>query len=139
MPHPALPVTLLALAAPLAAAVDDPVRYAQVIVRERVIVHMRPTPPAPIRWKESKGPRCIAVADLAGALMPADDQLDLVLRGGRRVRARLDDDCRNLDFYKGFYLRPREDGQVCAKRDTIRVRSGRACAIGRFRLLTPKR
>jgi hypothetical protein len=141
-PRPlALLSLLLALLAPAAAAQDTPVQYAQLTIRQRVVIRvprMPAAPPAPVRWEERKGPKCIAVADLAGALVSSRDAIDLVLRGGRRLRAKLDDECRSMDFYSGFYLRPSADGQVCAKRDSFRVRSGATCPVGRFRLLTPK-
>jgi hypothetical protein len=143
MPRPlALAPLLLASLAPAVAAQDTPVRFAQLTVRQRVVIRvprMPVAPAVPIRWDEKKGPKCIAVAELAGALVSSGDAIDLVLRGGKRLRARLDDECRSLDFYSGFYLRPSADGQVCAKRDSFRVRSGRSCPVGRFRLLEPKR
>jgi hypothetical protein len=143
MPRPlALLTPLVALLAPGVAAQDTAVEYAQLTIRQRVVVRvprMPAAPAAPIRWDEKKGPKCIAVADLAGALVSSEETIDLVLRGGRRLRAKLDDECRSLDFYSGFYLRPSADGRVCAKRDSFRVRSGQSCPIGRFRLLEAKR
>jgi hypothetical protein len=147
----------LAIAAPAADAqrvgVQDMDR-AQVTIRERVIIRVprmgplpraagrtaiRPLPP-PVVWQESKGPKCIATGGLAGAAIgPEGEAVDLVLTGGKRVRAELDGDCEPLDFYSGFYLRQAADGMVCAKRDPIRVRSGASCTIKRFRTLTPKR
>lgn len=152
MTHPALPVALLALAAPAAAAVGDDlgrVQMAQITVHERVIVRvprmsararaLRPSLPTPTKWKEKKGPKCLAVGDMAGALISEPGTVDLVLAGNHRLRARLDKDCGPLDFYSGFYLRPAADGQVCAGRDEIRMRSGTRCAITTFRTLLPAR
>jgi len=136
-----LPLILLAAAAPAgapAAAQDDRV-LAQLVIPQRVIVRVRRmtpvAPPVPVTWREVKGPKCVAAGLLAGAVVTARDRIDLVLRGGQRVRATLDDDCRGLDFYSGFYLRPDANGQVCAGRDAIRSRSGARCEIGRFRSL----
>lgn len=147
MPQTALPVILLALAAPVAATADSPadegVQLAQLTIHERIIIRVPMAPPPaaaaprqqPIRWRETRGPRCIAAQSMAGALVSAPNQIDLVLAGGRRIRAKLDGDCRPLDFYRGFYLRPSADGLICADRDTIRVRSGAQCGIDQFRLL----
>ena len=145
MPQFALPVTLLALAVPVAAVADAPVdqvELAQLTIRERIVIRVpmasRAAPaaaPAPIRYKEKKGPRCIPAQTMAGALISAPNQVDLVLIGGKRVRAKLDGDCKPLDFYSGFYVRPAKDGMICADRDAIRVRSGAACEIDQFRLL----
>ena len=91
-----------------------------------------------MRWIEKKGPQCIAVDQLAGAAV-GGDTVDLMLRGGNRVRARLDGDCPALDFYAGFYLKPSADGLVCAGRDSIRSRSGDSCTISGFKKLVQKR
>lgn len=152
MTHPAIPVALIALAVPAAASAGDDlgrVQLAQLTIHERIIIRvprmspLRPTgrtpmaPPA--RWKHRKGPKCIAAANLGGAMIGPSDTVDLVLSGGRRVRAKLDGDCGPLDFYSGFYLRPAGDGQVCAGRDVIRMRSGLSCTIKTFRTLYPAR
>jgi hypothetical protein len=147
--HAALPLTLLALAAPALAnptfAVgEDRVVLAQLILRQRVIVRVpsvAPPPVAPpkvVKWREKKGPKCVPIADLGGAIVTARDRIDLVLRGGRRVRAEFDDDCPGLDFYRGFYLKPAADGMVCAGRDVVRSRSGAKCPVKRFRKLQPR-
>jgi len=136
------PVLLLAAAVPAAVpaapspAEGDPVVLAQLTIRQRVVIRVpRVAPAVPVAWKEGRGAKCVAAADMAGAVVHARDRIDLVLRGGRRVRARLDDECRGLDFYSGFYLRPDRDGMVCAGRDAIRSRSGARCEIARMRLL----
>ena len=148
MPQLALPVTLLALAAAVAADAGPrprKVELAQVTIRERIIIRvprMSAAAPAararvlpPIVWRERKGPKCIPAQGMAGALVSAPNQVDLVLVGGRRLRAKLDRACRPLDFYSGFYVRPGRDGMICADRDAIRVRSGATCEIEQFRLL----
>lgn len=127
------------------------VAIGQMTIHERIIIRvprMSPLPgaaqtgmplrtnaPSPIRYKEKKGPKCIAAADLGGALIVQPGIVDLVLTGDRRVRARLDRDCGPIDYYRGFYLRPAADGKVCAGRDVIRVRSGESCAIMMFKTL----
>lgn len=143
------PALLLALAAPAAAVPGQdwsgPVEFAQMTIRERIIVRVPRMPVAPPRtaappvtWKEKGGPKCIAVGSLAGALVTQPDAVDLVLIGGQRLRAKLDGDCRPLDFYSGFYLKPSADGKVCADRDAIRARSGATCPISKFRSLKPE-
>ncbi|RZM05545.1 MAG: hypothetical protein EOP68_17945 [Sphingomonas sp.] len=94
---------------------------------------------APIEWKESKAPKCLKLAEVGAATIAAPASIDLLMSDGRRLRARLDGDCRSADFYSGFYVRPGRDGKLCADRDAIRIRSGAACQIDRFRLLTQKR
>lgn len=140
-----VPPLLLALAAPAAAGPGSEamgLAITQITVRERVIVRVPLAPsvrqkalPTPTKWKEKKGPKCVAVANLAGALMTSPTVIDLVLKGGQRVRAKLDRECRTVNFYSGFYLRPSADGQVCADRDAIRVRSGASCDIDTFKAL----
>lgn len=145
MIHPAIPVGLLALAVPAGASIAQGVEYAQLTVHERIVIRvprMSVAPiraPKPVEWKEKKGPKCLAVTDFAGALIAKPGTVDLVMQGGRRYRAKLEGDCRQLDFYSGFYIKPSADGRICADRDAIRVRSGAACEIETFRSLEPKR
>ena len=151
MLHPALPILLLAVATPIAASRDvgaapplDGTVLAQMTIHERVIIRLprmaparRAPIPSPTRYKEKKGPKCVAAADLGGALIQVPCAVDLVMSGGKRLRARLDKDCGPLDYYEGFYLRPAADGQVCGGRDVIRMRSGASCGIATFKTLVP--
>lgn len=114
----------------------------QLLIRQRTIVRIPTHLPAAsssaariTEWRERKGPKCVAMAGIAGAAVVAEDSVDLLIRGGERMRARFEEDCPNLDYYAGFYIRPGPDGQVCADRDSIRVRSGGECRIERFRRL----
>jgi hypothetical protein len=113
---------------------------AQLVIRQGVIVRV-PTRKRdrPVQWRERKGPKCIPADALAGALVSGPDSVDLLLRGGKRVRAELESRCPALDYYSGFYIRPGRDGQVCQDRDAIHARSGGKCEIDRFRSLVPKR
>lgn len=134
----------MALAALLAASSAPSAvveRYAQVSVRSRVIVKVPRLPPRPkpVTWREKKGPRCLPMGSLAGAAVTGRDSIDLVLRGGARVRARLERNCPALDFYQGFYLKPHRDGQICADRDKVHTRAGSQCEIATFRSLVPAR
>ncbi|MFM9828259.1 MAG: hypothetical protein ACKVOB_05865 [Sphingomonas sp.] len=94
---------------------------------------------APVRWIEKKARKCVGLETLIGASVPTSESVDLVVNDGRRLRARFADGCAGLDFYSGFYIRPTTDGQVCAKRDVVRSRSGGACQIREFRQLIPQR
>ncbi|WP_019832840.1 hypothetical protein [Sphingomonas sp. PR090111-T3T-6A] len=94
-------------------------------------------PPAMPVFRDRKGPRCIDAGAIAGAAIAAPDSVDFILRGGQRVRARLEDECPALDYYSGFYVKPAGDGKICANRDSIRTRSGGDCQVDRFRLLIP--
>lgn len=116
------------------------VRFAQLSIRQSVIIRVPTramTPPAPIEWKESKGPKCLSMSTIAGAIVTDEDRVDLIFRGGGRIRAQLEDECPALDYYNGFYLRPTKDRRICAGRDSIHSRSGGECEIRRFRTLTP--
>ncbi|MFD1950951.1 hypothetical protein ACFSGX_09250 [Sphingomonas arantia] len=112
----------------------------QMMIRRSTIVRVptRQVDPAPAgqtRWRERKGPKCVPMNKVGAAAVVAEDSVDLLLRGGNRVRAQFEDDCPDLDYYGGFYIRPGTDGLVCADRDSVRVRSGGECRIERFRAL----
>ena len=121
---------------------EDTVEMAQMTIRQTVVIRTY-TPPAPpprpIQLKEVKGPKCVAMSQLAGWTITQSDSLDLFLRTGVRLRVQLDDECPALDYYQGLYLRPTADGQVCSRRDSIRTRAGGECGIEKFRALVPKR
>jgi hypothetical protein len=164
MIHPAIPALLLILAVPAANAVPDRpgpgagaqaggVRITQMTIHERVIIRVprvaMPVPapvgrvaldmPMPVKWKEKKGPKCLAVAELAGAMVSRNGTIDIALTTGKRMRAVLREDCQPLDAYSGFYIRPGADGKVCADRDAIRARSGATCPIDTFKSLVASR
>ena len=128
------------------AAPGEGVAYAQVTVRQQILVrvprHARPIQPAGaslIRWREGRGPRCVPARAVIGATALGRNSVDLVLRDNRRIRARLDNNCPGLDFYRGFYVNGTEDGLICADRDSIRSRMGGQCEIDQFRSLTAVR
>jgi hypothetical protein len=138
------------LAAPLMISASEPdsldgVQLAQFTYRERIVIRI-PRLPAPTRreaevtdWQEHKAPKCVLAANLASAAITPAGDVDLIVTDGRRLRAKLDDDCPTLNFYAGFYLKRAEDGMLCAKRDALRSRSGARCEITRFRLLKAKK
>lgn len=131
------------------AAPDDksvaaaPAQYAQLVIRERVVVRVparaAAVAPARIKWKEKRGPRCVPMASLGGAAVIERDSVDLILKGGQRLRARFESSCPALDYYSGFYIMPSADAQICADRDSIHTRAGGECQITRFRKLVADR
>ena len=102
----------------------------------RVPVQPRPFGP-PIDWVEKKAPNCVPVAVVRGALLSGPNQVDFILAGGGRIRAKFDEDCPGLDFYQGFYLQPQDD-RLCAGRDAVHSRIGGSCTIDKFKQLVPK-
>jgi hypothetical protein len=115
-------------------------QLAQLVVREQMVIRVRTQAapaPAPIQWKEGKGPKCVPARAILGAALLGQDSVDLILRDRTRVRAKLGNSCPALDYYYGFYLTPNADGMVCADRDAIRSRVGGNCEIERFRSLEP--
>lgn len=114
-----------------------PVRVMTVERQMILRVPVRPFPRMKLQWEEEKGPKCIPVGAIAGAMLSGPDSIDMVLRNRQRMRAKLDRDCEGLDFYGSLYLQS-DDGQFCAKRDSIRSRMGGTCRIEKFRMLVPK-
>ena len=92
-----------------------------------------------MKWREGRGPNCIAATRLLGATHLRQDSVDLILRDNTRIRARLQRRCRALDYYRGFYIEMAEDGRICADRDYIHSRAGGECQIDQFRTLSAER
>jgi hypothetical protein len=138
-------LALLGLIPALIGLAGDPPAQPQagvrrVWIRDELIISIpiRPRPPQKVEWIEKKkGPKCIGVDRLAGAMWSGPSSIDFVLRDRSRVRAIMDNECPALDFYRGFYLQP-DDERICAKRETIRSRVGGTCRIERFRSLVPQ-
>jgi len=119
---------------------DAQTTVTRLVVQDEVIwrIPIRPramTPP--IKWVEHKGPKCIPIHAIRGALLTGSDHVDFVLNGGARIRAKFDGNCPALDFYGNFYLQP-DDDRLCAKRDAIHSRMGGNCQIDKFKELKPK-
>ena len=135
------------VAPPVEARPSSSLQFAQLTVRRQIIirsVRIRALPSdgaAKMAWKEKKGPRCLQARTISGAALLGQQSVDLVLRNGTRLRARLASSCPALDYYYGFYITPGTDGMVCADRESIRSRAGGQCEIDAFRLLhaVPKR
>lgn len=150
MSHRLLPALLLITLAPTASAAPGPIDgavLAQLTIHQRIVIRIprmlggrapqRSEPPE-VRWTEKKGPKCVPMAAIGGAIISGDDSVDLILDDDTRLRARFDEKCPALDFYSGLYLKGTPDGMVCAERDSIRARSGSACRIDGFRRLIPR-
>ena len=113
----------------------------RLVVQDEVILRV-PVQPHPIvpqfEWAEKKGPKCIPAAAIRRGMLSGAEEVDFILSGGGRVRARFDENCPALDFYGGFYLQYGRDQQICARREAVISRMGRSCTIERFKLLVPK-
>jgi len=127
---------------------DERVQLAQArggfTVQQQIIIRVPRRPvtrgapaAAPVRWRESRGPRCIEARQVVGAGHLGETSVDLVLRNTNWIRVQLSRRCPALDFYRGFYVNTEGDGRICADRDTIRSRAGGECAIEQFRTLRP--
>jgi hypothetical protein len=129
-------------AAPAAPPAKEAVELAQLSFRSHIVVRVQTSqleavPLASLR--EKKGPKCVAMGDILAAAVLARSSVDLVLRGGYRMRARFSASCPGLDYYSGFYVVPGTDGKLCADRDVIRDRAGGECEIDKFRRLVEAR
>ena len=121
---------------------ETTIELAQLTFRSRVVVRVQTSQMAMVplaALREKKGPKCIAMGDILGAAVVARSSVDLVLRGGYRMRVRFAASCPGLDYYSGFYVVPSADGKLCADRDLIRDRAGGECEIDKFRQLVEQR
>lgn len=97
-------------------------------------VPVRPGGPALAEIARPKAPRggrrrCIAIDTIAAAQLFGDRAIELTLKGGKRWRLYLAQECPALSFYQGFYYQQSQAGRLCAGRDVIGARSGGECAI----------
>lgn len=150
--HGTVPVSLLIYAALLAAATSEvapasrapsrpAVLMAQVRIQRTTIIRVPPATPAalvsePVRWKEKGGPDCIRWSAIAAAMISSPTTLDVIIRGGKRYRVKLNKSCQAAGFYADFYVKATTDGQICRSRDSIYSRAGGECGISKFRELT---
>jgi hypothetical protein len=98
-------------------------------------VPVRPMPPSAVdKWKPGKPSRtlCIDVSTIAGAVVVDARTVDVVMRGGRRWRLGLAQQCPQLSYYGGFYYQPRVAGKFCAGEDRIISRAGGACRVSQI-------
>jgi hypothetical protein len=139
---PALLLLTALSGTPETASPADPIHFAQVMVREQILIRVpanlrqsaRPVAPH-VEWKEKRGPKCVSMRLIAGATLLSQNSVDLIFRDSSRIRAKLERSCPALDYYHGFYLSPTKDGQICADRDSIRSRMGGQCGIEKFKTL----
>ena len=108
----------------------------RVTVTTTTIIMRTPRRPVLI---EKKADDCVKMEKLAGFTVNRFDSVDLVLKDGSFLRVKLGADCPALGFYNGFYVRPTKDKKICAKRDSIRSRSGRSCSVQAFASLVQAR
>ena len=117
-----------------------PVTVTRLVVQQEVILRVPVTRPRlrqAIRWEEKKGPKCIAAGQIVGAALADERSVDFLLRDRTRIRAKMDSDCSTLEYYRVFYIEPRDE-RICAKREEIRGRMGETCRINRFRRMVPQ-
>jgi len=126
----------------------------QVRIEERVIIRIAPSAPAtrerlrelmprrPARqtsFQEEKLDGCIPVAAIA-AVQPAEqNRLLLFMRDRRVLSAALERACSAEDFYSGFYVERRDDGQLCSRRDKLQSRAGASCRVTQLNRLVAVR
>lgn len=140
---------LLLLLAPAAQPVASPwdmagrafqqhatVHVPRVTVTTTTIILRTSRPPAMV---EKKADDCVKVEKLAGFTVNRFDSVDLLLKDGSQLRARLGARCPALGFYSGFYVKPNPDKKICAGRDAFRSRNGRSCGIESFAKLVAAR
>ncbi|MBB5709714.1 hypothetical protein [Sphingomonas xinjiangensis] len=133
---------LLLLFAPSAQPMGSPWDMAAHALQQRATVHVpRVTvttttiilrEPRPTPLLEKKAGKCVKVEKLAGFTVNRFDSVDLLLKDGGQLRARLGARCPALGFYSGFYVKPNPDKKICAGRDAFRSRTGRSCGIQSF-------
>jgi hypothetical protein len=119
----------------------DGVELAQLAIRQTVVIRVpnAPLPPPRIRWREKKTLKCVSVSDLGGYAISQPDSIDLIVKGGARFRARLEQGCPSIAFYSGFYVKQTADGRICAGRDMFHSRAGGQCGIDKLRTLVPEK
>jgi hypothetical protein len=149
MTSPVLPFLLLFTATPMIPGAGPADRaFMQLTIHQRIVIRIPRVfggrrdprvPPEETHWVEKKGPKCVPMLAIAGAIITATDSVDLLVADGTRLRAKFDDKCPALDYYSGLYIKGTADGMVCAERDSIRARSGSSCQIDKFKRLTAKR
>ena len=106
------------------------------------VVPVRPMPPADRDgWVAGKpsSKACIDTSRIAGAILIDARTLDVTMRGGKRWRLTLAQQCPQLSYYGGFYYQPRVPGKFCAGSDRIISRAGGACRVSTISELRPAR
>ena len=118
-----------------------PVIFAQLRIQRTTIIRVPSATPTvlisePARWKEKGGPNCIKWSAIAAAMISSPSSLDVIIRGGKRYRVKLNKSCQAAGFYADIYVKATADGQICKSRDSIYSRAGGECGIDKFKSLT---
>jgi hypothetical protein len=120
----------------------------QIHIEQRVIIRLAPSSPAtrrelfdspshrdrPVRYKEKKLARCVAIDDIAG-IAPMQNRLLLFMRDHRLLSVALERVCDPDAFYLGASVERNADGRLCSGRDSLRARTGANCQISRINRL----
>ena len=70
---------------------------------------------------------------------PEQNRILLFMRDRRVLSAALERACSARDYYSGFYVERNEDGQLCARRDTLQSRAGASCKVAQLNRLVAVR
>ncbi len=106
------------------------------------VVPVRPMPPAERDGWIAGRPStkaCIDTSRIAGAIVVDARTVDVTMRGDKRWRLTLAQQCPQLSYYGGFYYQPRVPGKFCAGNDRIISRAGGACRVSSISELRPAR
>lgn len=114
------------------------------VTRTTIVTRNLPPPaqpraplPASAAMVEGKARDCVKMEQIRGFSVSRPDSIDLMLTDGKYMRVKLGKNCPALGFYSGFYVKSHPDKKMCAKRDAVRSRSGRLCAVDGFTTLVP--
>ncbi|MFV0644272.1 MAG: hypothetical protein ACK5NN_07205 [Sphingomonadaceae bacterium] len=88
---------------------------------------------------ERKSGNCVPAMAISGVQVGQGSRLILFMRDQRIFSVDLENSCRSRDFYSGFYIERKSDGQLCASRDKLQSRTGANCKISRMRQLVAVR
>lgn len=128
---------------------EEPREY-QIRIEQRVVIRVSPYRPAsrsnlnataprapskPRKLEERKIGKCIKVKSIGAVQPSSDNRLLLYMRDQRLIAASLEKACSARDFYQGFYVEPRKDGNLCVERDKLQSRTGAKCELTRIRQL----
>ena len=106
------------------------------------VVPVRPLPQNAVeQWVPVKTTRsgCFDTASIAGAIVIDARTVDVTMKGGRRWRLTLAQQCPQLSYYGGFYYQPRVPGKFCAGSDKVMSRAGGACRVSTISEMKPIR
>jgi hypothetical protein len=111
------------------------------VTRATIVTRSVPAPPPPraasAMMVEGKTKDCVKMEAIRGFSVSRPDSIDLMLTDGKYMRVKLGKNCPALGFYSGFYVKSHPDKKMCAKRDAVRSRSGRLCAVDGLNTLVP--